>query len=39
MQNPYITERLAAEHQRQLLEEARKGSLAKARPGRSPWAS
>jgi hypothetical protein len=37
MQNPYVTERLAAEHRRQLLEEARKGSLAKARPGRSPW--
>jgi hypothetical protein len=37
MQNPYITEALAAEHRRQLLEEPRKGSLAKARPGRPPW--
>jgi hypothetical protein len=39
MQNPYFTEGLAAEHRRQLLEEARNGSLAKARPGRAPWAS
>ena len=39
MQNPYFTEGLAAEHRRQLLEEARTGSLAKARSGRSPWAS
>jgi hypothetical protein len=39
MQNPYVTEHLAFEHRRQLLEEARKGSLAKARPRRSPWAS
>ena len=39
MQNPYITERLATQHQHQLREQARTHSLAKARPGRSPWAS